>query len=56
MQRRHQKAVEIAPRRPSTSSCARICADAVAFARHIRYVKAGTGGLVDERGNHVFTV
>ena len=33
----------------------RICADAVAFARHIGYVNAGTVEfLLDERGNHVF--
>ena len=33
----------------------RICADAVAFARHIGYVNAGTVEfLLDERGRHVF--
>ena len=33
----------------------RICADAVAFARHIGYVNAGTVEfLLDERGEHVF--
>lgn len=33
----------------------RICADAVAFARHIGYINAGTVEfLVDERGKHVF--
>ena len=33
----------------------RICADAVAFARHIGYVNAGTVEfLLDERGQHVF--
>ncbi|MFF3399583.1 pyruvate carboxylase [Streptomyces sp. NPDC002659] len=56
VQRRHQKVVEIAPApnlEPDLRE--RICADAVAFARHIGYVNAGTVEfLVDERGNHVF--
>ena len=55
MQRRHQKVIEIAPA-PNLDSGLRdrICADAVAFARHIGYVNAGTVEfLVDERGNHV---
>lgn len=56
VQRRHQKVVEIAPA-PNLDPALRerICADAVAFARHIGYVNAGTVEfLVDERGNHVF--
>ncbi|MBW1602024.1 pyruvate carboxylase [Streptomyces sp. JJ66] len=56
VQRRHQKVVEIAPA-PNLNPALRerICADAVAFARHIGYVNAGTVEfLVDERGNHVF--
>ncbi|MDQ8702563.1 pyruvate carboxylase [Streptomyces sp. LHD-70] len=56
VQRRHQKVVEIAPA-PNLDPQLRerICADAVAFARHIGYVNAGTVEfLVDERGNHVF--
>ncbi|MFI1395805.1 pyruvate carboxylase [Streptomyces sp. NPDC020681] len=56
LQRRHQKVVEIAPAPNLDPELrARICADAVAFARHIGYVNAGTVEfLVDERGNHVF--
>ncbi len=56
MQRRHQKVIEIAPA-PNLDPDLRdrICADAVAFARHIGYVNAGTVEfLVDEHGNHVF--
>ncbi|WP_433869803.1 pyruvate carboxylase [Saccharopolyspora sp. CA-218241] len=56
VQRRHQKVVEIAPA-PNLDPALRerICADAVAFARTIGYVNAGTVEfLVDERGNHVF--
>ncbi|MDI3404183.1 pyruvate carboxylase [Streptomyces cavernicola] len=56
VQRRHQKVVEIAPA-PNLDPGLRerICADAVAFARHIGYVNAGTVEfLVDERGHHVF--
>ena len=56
LQRRHQKVVEIAPA-PNLDPGLRtsICADAVAFARHIGYVNAGTVEfLVDERGGHVF--
>ena len=43
MQRRHQKVIEIAPA-PNLDPDLRdrICADAVAFARHIGYVNAGT--------------
>ncbi|MGI5404598.1 pyruvate carboxylase [Streptomyces sp. CA-135486] len=56
VQRRHQKVVEIAPAPHLDPRLReRICADAVAFARHIGYVNAGTVEfLVDERGNHVF--
>ncbi|APU17134.1 MULTISPECIES: pyruvate carboxylase [Actinoalloteichus] len=56
VQRRHQKVIEIAPA-PNLDPALRerICADAVAFARQIGYVNAGTVEfLVDERGNHVF--
>ena len=56
LQRRHQKVIEIAPAQnldPGVRD--RICADAVAFARHIGYVNAGTVEfLLDERGQHVF--
>ncbi len=56
MQRRHQKVIEIAPAPGLDPDLRdRICADAVAFARHIGYVNAGTVEfLVDERGRHVF--
>jgi pyruvate carboxylase len=56
VQRRHQKVVEIAPApRLDPALRDRICADAVAFARHIGYVNAGTVEfLVDAAGNHVF--
>ncbi|ASU78103.1 pyruvate carboxylase [Actinopolyspora erythraea] len=56
VQRRHQKVVEIAPA-PNLDPQLRerICADAVAFARQIGYVNAGTVEfLVDEQGRHVF--
>ena len=56
VQRRHQKVVELAPA-PNLDPVLRdkICADAVAFARHIGYSCAGTVEfLVDERGHHVF--
>ncbi len=56
VQRRHQKVIEIAPA-PNLDPRLRdrLCADAVAFARHIGYVNAGTVEfLVDENGNHVF--
>ncbi|MBQ6645041.1 MAG: pyruvate carboxylase, partial [Saccharopolyspora sp.] len=56
VQRRHQKVIEIAPApnlEPELRE--RICADAVAFARKIGYVNAGTVEfLVDEQGRHVF--
>ncbi len=56
LQRRHQKVVELAPA-PNLDPALRetICADAVAFARHIGYSCAGTVEfLLDERGHHVF--
>jgi pyruvate carboxylase len=56
VQRRHQKVIEIAPA-PDLDPVlrARICADAVAFARHIGYRNAGTVEfLLDRDGNHVF--
>ncbi|BBY32309.1 pyruvate carboxylase [Mycolicibacter minnesotensis] len=56
VQRRHQKVVELAPA-PNLDPAlrAKICADAVAFARQIGYTCAGTVEfLVDERGHHVF--
>ncbi|WP_018682087.1 pyruvate carboxylase [Actinokineospora enzanensis] len=56
LQRRHQKVIEIAPA-PNLDPDLRdrICADAVAFARHIGYKNAGTVEfLLDTRGNHVF--
>ncbi|MDQ2708399.1 MAG: pyruvate carboxylase [Actinomycetota bacterium] len=56
VQRRHQKVIEIAPA-PNLDEDRRdrICTDAVAFARAIGYVNAGTVEfLLDERGNHVF--
>src|SRR5438874_1697622 len=56
VRRRHQKVIEIAPA-PTLDPALRdrICSDAVAFARHIGYVNAGTVEfLLDERGRHVF--
>ncbi|MEX2290527.1 MAG: pyruvate carboxylase [Mycobacteriales bacterium] len=56
VQRRHQKVVELAPA-PGLSPelRARLCADAVAFARAIGYVNAGTVEfLLDAQGRHVF--
>ncbi|WP_442971107.1 ATP-binding protein, partial [Rhodococcus sp. Leaf225] len=56
VQRRHQKVVELAPA-PNISEelRARLCSDAVAFARKIEYSCAGTVEfLVDRDGNHVF--
>lgn len=56
VQRRHQKVIELAPA-PNLDPQLRekICADAVAFARHIGYSCAGTVEfLLDERGEHVF--
>ncbi|MCW1825196.1 pyruvate carboxylase, partial [Mycobacterium senegalense] len=56
VQRRHQKVIELAPA-PNLDPALRerICADAVALARHIGYSCAGTiEFLLDERGHHVF--
>jgi pyruvate carboxylase len=56
VQRRHQKVIELAPA-PNLAPELRdkICADAVAFARHIDYTCAGTVEfLLDERGQYVF--
>lgn len=56
VQRRHQKVIEVAPAvglAPETRTA--ICADAVAFARNIGYVNAGTVEfLLDAAGRHVF--
>ena len=56
LQRRHQKVIEIAPAPNLDPELRdRICADAVAFARQIGYVNAGTVEfLLDARGRHVF--
>src|SRR5256886_1631806 len=56
VQRRHQKVIEIAPApNLAPEMRERICHDAVAFARHIGYVNAGTVEfLVDRDGNPVF--
>ena len=56
VQRRHQKVVELAPAPHLDPELRqRICADAVAFARAIGYVNAGTVEfLVDRAGRHVF--
>ena len=56
VQRRHQKVIELAPA-PNLSAELRdkMCADAVAFARHIGYSCAGTVEfLLDESGHYVF--
>src|SRR6185503_587239 len=56
VQRRHQKVIEIAPA-PNLDPALRerICADAVAFARHLGYTNAGTVEfLLDGQGRHVF--
>ncbi len=56
VQRRHQKVIEVAPAvglDPALREA--ICADAVAFARHINYVNAGTVEfLLDQQGRYVF--
>ncbi len=56
VQRRHQKVIEVAPAvglDPALREA--ICADAVAFARHIKYVNAGTVEfLLDQQGRYVF--
>jgi pyruvate carboxylase len=56
VQRRHQKVIELAPAPNLPEELrAKICADAVAFARQINYTCAGTVEfLLDERGHHVF--
>jgi pyruvate carboxylase len=56
LQRRHQKVIELAPAPNLPEELrAKICADAVAFARQINYSYAGTVEfLLDERGHHVF--
>ena len=56
LQRRHQKVIEIAPAPGLDPELReRICADAVAFARHIGYRNAGTVEfLLDRAGKHVF--
>ncbi|MEN4479325.1 pyruvate carboxylase [Mycolicibacterium cosmeticum] len=56
VQRRHQKVIELAPAPNLDPEVrAKICADAVAFARQIDYTCAGTiEFLLDERGRHVF--
>jgi pyruvate carboxylase len=56
VQRRHQKVVELAPAPNLAPELrAKMCADAVAFARHIDYTCAGTVEfLLDERGEYVF--
>ncbi|MGY1838737.1 MULTISPECIES: pyruvate carboxylase [unclassified Modestobacter] len=56
VQRRHQKVVELAPAPNLDPELReRICADAVAFARHIGYSCAGTVEfLLDAQGRHVF--
>ncbi|KZS60680.1 pyruvate carboxylase [Mycobacterium kansasii] len=56
VQRRHQKVIELAPA-PNLPAELRtqICADAVAFARHIGYSGAGTVEfLLDQSGDYVF--
>jgi pyruvate carboxylase len=56
VQRRHQKVIELAPA-PNLDPALRekICADALAFARHIGYSCAGTVEfLLDESDRHVF--
>ncbi|WP_072687528.1 pyruvate carboxylase [Rhodococcus marinonascens] len=56
LQRRHQKVIELAPAPNLPEELrARICADAVAFAKKIKYSCAGTVEfLLDAGGNHVF--
>jgi len=56
VQRRHQKVIELAPAPNLPEELrAKICADAVAFARQIGYSFAGTVEfLLDERGHYVF--
>ena len=56
VQRRHQKVIELAPAPNLTAELRdQMCADAVAFARHIGYSCAGTVEfLLDENGHYVF--
>lgn len=56
VQRRHQKVIEVAPAVGLDAQLReRMCADAVAFARHIGYRNAGTVEfLLDGSGNYVF--
>src|SRR5215213_2795139 len=56
VQRRHQKVIELAPAPNLPDELrAKMCADAVAFARQINYSYAGTVEfLLDERGHYVF--
>jgi pyruvate carboxylase len=56
VQRRHQKVIEIAPAPHLDADLrARMCADAVRFAREIGYVNAGTVEfLLDPSGSYVF--
>lgn len=56
VQRRHQKVIELAPAPNLPAELRdRMCADAVAFARHIGYSCAGTVEfLLDQRGEYVF--
>jgi pyruvate carboxylase len=56
VQRRHQKVIELAPAPNLPEELrAKMCADAVAFARQINYSYAGTVEfLLDERGHYVF--
>ncbi len=56
VQRRHQKVIEVAPAVGLDPDLrAAICTDAVAFARHIGYVNAGTVEfLLDQHGRYVF--
>ncbi|WP_055552177.1 pyruvate carboxylase [Streptomyces sp. NBRC 110028] len=56
LQRRHQKVIEMAPApHLGPELRARICGDAVKFARQIGYRNAGTVEfLLDRDGNHVF--
>ena len=56
LQRRHQKVIEMAPAQNLDPALRdQICASAVAFARHINYVNAGTVEfLLGEDGRYVF--
>lgn len=56
LQRRHQKVIEVAPAPHLDAGLReRMCADAVAFARHIGYLNAGTVEfLLGQDGRYVF--